>query len=195
MKQVLFIEDRPKRQVQFLPNGEDDLKKIKEIKGVDLKKEEECKEIFESVNNGDTNEIEGYDLLLFHRSALKQKGLNTLREYCKENYTPLILFSGGVSQFNFQNEEFPFLILNSKDFYSPRLIEFLENFVNDQVENIPELLGDNWKLSFLMKYRNLLFIDEEKGEREEEIDRLKEFLGDKSVKDLNTEIREQILKL
>jgi hypothetical protein len=198
-RKVLFIEDRPNRQIQFLPNGEDDLNNIKAIEGVDLRKEEDCKKVFESLNEGYIEEIEGYDLFLFHRSALKEKGLLSLKDHCSKTKTPLILFSGGVSQYTFQSENFPLLILNSKDFYSNRLIDFLKNFIEDKVESILEVLGANWELSFLMKYRNMLFITENAEEldqnTEEAFDELKEMFGDKSLSEINTEIKEQTLKL
>lgn len=169
MKKIVLIEDRPQRLKQFLDN-----KQIDELKESCTYPSEIIGTIKETLNNRDIpDNLKETDLVLFHRSALKDSGLETLIDHCEQNNIDLILFSGGVSQPTYDNrEQYQTLIINSGDLYSNRLNNFLKKYTKGKITNLLEILyGEHWQLSILLLIRHfkLIMKDEEEEFRKEEI--------------------------
>jgi hypothetical protein len=146
-KKILLLEDRPGRQSQFL--SENQIAFLNKIENVVVPKADGCVSFFEDINNKKVN-LNEFDLIIVHKTSLNQDGLVFLKELKKA----LILFSGGLSQTVFQNEDFPVLSINSADLYNANFIDFLKKYVEGKVEYLTELVyGDRWKLSILLQYR------------------------------------------
>ena len=47
---ILFLEDRPSRQIQFLPHGEKDVEKLSALEGVFMPKSKDCRDIIGQIN-------------------------------------------------------------------------------------------------------------------------------------------------
>jgi hypothetical protein len=138
MYNILFLEDRTDRQSLFLPNGVDDISLIKTIGNLHMPDPNGCKQIVEEINKQDYqfNSIDReIKLVIVHRTLLKN--------------------SGGISQVQYNNDGFEQIFLNSTEFYSELLIPFLFNFSADFSTSILELFHKNWRLSYMMLYRQL----------------------------------------
>lgn len=153
---ILFLEDRPSRQMQFLPQGENDVKRLMIQEEVFMPKSEMCREIISQINKASYSFNDKIEMIIVHKSSLNTKGLQYLSEFCKDNLVKLICFSGGTSQLIYTNERFEFMNMNSVDFYSERLIPFIESFIAGEFETILELVFDNFKLSYLLTARQII---------------------------------------
>lgn len=168
MKKILLIEDRPGRQLQFIGNLQAD--ELSNLEGLKSPQESECRTMIECLNSENVGNFANYDLIIVHKSSLNSKGLNTLNSICKKGKIDLILFSGGLSQLNYQNDGYRCLSINSKDFYSNHLIYFIKKYLREEIQNLLELIyGDNWKLSFLLQYRQLKTIHDSEADAETKI--------------------------
>lgn len=192
MKKILLIEDRPGRQAQFLNREEID--HLNSLNDLNMPQEHKCREWLNNINSKEFEKVDGYDLLIIHKSSLKPIGLANLREICKTGRINLILFSGGLSQVLFQTMKFQFLSINSSDLYTGRLREFLENYSKGETDSLLELIyGEQWKLEILLRYRQLKMRykaesnDEVKFELEDELSMLQETIKDE-VRNLEKEI-------
>ncbi|MDD4972279.1 MAG: hypothetical protein PHT07_22860 [Paludibacter sp.] len=86
-----------------------------------------------------------------------------LKKYCKINKKPLIFFSGGISSSVYKNEDFTFLHINSREFYSNNLKLFIEDNIKKGSVNLLVLqFGNRWKLSLLLSLRNKIAIAQNK---------------------------------
>lgn len=199
---ILFLEDRPSRQKQFLPNKEKDVEKLKSISEIFMPEAVECKEIIAQVNN----ELYQFDdsdlqLIIVHKSALDTKGLTYLNKICKEKVIKLVCFSGGTSQVIFNNDDFDFLNLNSSDFYTERLIPFLEKVVAGEENNLLEITNTQWKLSYMLLARqimesiNLEEDEDSKLRLESKLEQIRKFAYIDDIEQLNKEITKNIIKI
>jgi hypothetical protein len=205
MKAIL-IEDRPDRQRIFLPNNENDIDVLKNINGLYLPNGQDCKEIIYAINNEDY-EFNDLNLIMIHKSSLTSKGINFLNKQSKEKKIATVYFSGSIDQLIYNNESFECLNINSKEFYSFRLIPFIKNFVEDRNPHILELNNKDWKLSYMFLVKQLL--QNRKIEKEEDeiyllskkIDKIKSLLEIKDKKDeeiedyISKEIKQIIVNL
>lgn len=153
---ILFLEDRPSRQTQFFPNKEKDVEKLKSMSELFLPQALECKEIIAQINNKSFQFDLSLKLIIAHKSALTTEGLAYLNEICKEKGIKLICFSGGTSQVIFNKDDFEFLNINSSDFYSDRLIPFLEKVARDEENNLLEIINSQWELSYMLLARQIM---------------------------------------
>lgn len=107
------------------------------------------------LKNSDTTTLDKFDCIASHRSALSIGTRDTLKEYCRKNRKPLIFFSGGISSSVLKDIEFPFLHINSKEFYSENLNLFIDACEQNNAVNLLLLqFGKKWKLSLLLNLRN-----------------------------------------
>lgn len=153
---ILFLEDRPSRQLLFLPNKEDDVKSIKTFEDIFMPDSNLCKDIITQINQGNYEFDNNIKLILVHKSALETSGLEYINNFCKENKVKLVCFSGAISQITYNNEEYEILNINSSEFYSSRLIPFLNNFLSGNSESLLELANKDWKLSYMFLARQLI---------------------------------------
>jgi hypothetical protein len=198
MKAILLIEDRYQRQKVFFNNYED----LNEIEGlnnsIDNKKNQDLVSSFTKID--ECNRLLGdYHLIILHRSYIDNSKINTVEKYAKNNKKDLILFSGGIDQSNYsKEEESQILLINSRDFYSDNLIPFLNGYISGDINNLLYLLyGDNWRLPYLLRYRQLL-VNQKYGDKigedinEEEFYTIKEVLNyadkDIPIEKINNEV-------
>jgi len=190
-KIILFLEDRPGRQEQYLTT--EDINNIQTIEGVEILLGDKCREMIEQLNNNDDSSLNEFTLLLIHRSALSQSGIHTVISHCKNKNKNLVFFSGGISQSLFSYENFPYLMLNSKDFYQHNLITFLRNYVDGKTKDITELIyGDKCEINLMLTYRQFL-LKGELGRAEENFKKsLEKLIGKLTLEELNKEIKSKI---
>lgn len=99
--------------------------------------------------------LDKFDCIASHRSALSNELRDLIKEFCKAKRKPLIFFSGGITSSVFKDSDFPFLHINSKDFYSSHLKMFLDDCEKSNRINLLLLqFGHRWKLSLLLNLRN-----------------------------------------
>lgn len=156
MYKILFLEDRTDRQITFLPNGIEDYNEIISIPNVKMPEPNICKKIIEEINNQTFEFDDDLRLIIVHRSILNNSGISYLNQVAKSNNLKLVFFSGGISQVLYSKDNIEQIFLNSTDFYSDLLIPFLKKYSIDDSTPILELFNENWKLSYMMLYRQLV---------------------------------------
>lgn len=146
---IAIIEDRIGRLEQYTDFD------LKQCKSVTIVTDFEFDNLIGSLKSNDTRTLGQYKCIASHRSALSNEVRDTLKEYCRKNRKPLIFFSGGITSSVFKDVEFPFLHINSKDFYSENLKLFIEACEENNTMNLLVLqFGKKWKLSLLLNLRN-----------------------------------------
>jgi len=174
LKKILLVEDRPERQEQYIPEGKEGVQKLMNIKGLSCLIGHDCKTHLETLKTN-TSILDEFDLLIYHRSALDKLGLtNKVNEYVKNKKKPLIHFTGGENNVIYSTEGFEYLLLSSRIFYSDKLYDFIDKFqLEEQIPLIRFVYGDNWKLSYFLKLRAMLWRDKlEKVPFEERYDEI-----------------------
>ena len=147
-RKILLLEDRPGRQSQFL--NQEQVKSLKEMDFLYFPSSDECVNMISQINEKTADLIQ-FQLIIVHKSSLLSYGLNYLKSLKKD----LILFSGGISQMVYLNEDFPILSINSADLYISNFINFLKKYNKGEVKNLTELLyGNRWKSGVLPGYRH-----------------------------------------
>ncbi len=109
-----------------------------------------------------------YSLLAFHKSWLDTNSLTSdFILYAKSQKKLIVLFSGGISQMLLL-DNFKHLRMNSANFYTERLPDFIERYVTSNIEQplLQLLYGEAWRLPIYMKYRSFIW----KGISNEDID-------------------------
>lgn len=204
---ILFLEDRPSRQLLFLPNKEDDVKTIKTFEDIFMPDSNLCMDIITQINDSKYEFDNNIKLIIVHKSALQTRGLEYINNFCKKNKVKLVCFSGGISQITFNNEEYELLNINSSDFYSNRLVPFLKNVISDNYETLLELANREWKLSYMFLARQLIgsiALEEDEDvkfnleDKVAKINRILDFdftINSDNAEKLNTEIKKNILSI
>ena len=203
MSKILILEDRPSRQRLFLPNREKDIETLLSISGLSIPLAFDCKKIIDEINNEHYLFKDTLKLLIIHKSSINSKGLMYVYKACKDQCIKIIFFNGGISQLNYHNENLEFLNINSSDLYSARLIPFIRNFLQDKVDNLLELVYENWELTYLLQLRKLIHsrdseIEIYKNRFDNKIKMINQILGyEKELEEqnLNALINKMILNL
>ena len=201
---IIFLEDRPDRQKQFLPNKSEDVEKLKNIDGLFLPDVNECKKIVEQINNQNYIIASETRLIFVHRSIIKNMGISYLNNQCKSKKIKLVYYSGGIRQSIFNNDGFEQLNLNSSDLYSDLLIPFCEKFIKESNTSLLEVFHKDWKLTYLMLYRQLVKnadLTKEEGNNpdsyefqlKQRIQRIELVIGTKDIEDIERQINKLIL--
>ncbi len=149
MKKILLIEDVTERQKEFMYDQDFTLDAYSEI--LENAIDDKYKKI--SLNlNINTATLENYSVIMVHKSAFEHESgitINKIEQHCKQNKTPLVLFSGSLGNY-YNNAQYDYLELNSKDFYSQNLKLFLDEYRKGS-ENILMLsYGSGWILNTLL---------------------------------------------
>jgi hypothetical protein len=156
---IAIIEDRIGRLEQFIEFDILKHKSVRLITGPDFEK------LIGSLNVKETKDLDQYSCIAVHRSALTNELRDTITEYSKARNKPLIFFSGGITSSVFKDLDFPFLHINSKDFYSSNLKLFIDNCEQNNSVNLLMLqFGNKWKLSLLMNLRNNIVVAQNKND-------------------------------
>lgn len=194
MKKILIVDDRPMRQENQL--GKDLFDKLCSLDNVTRE------------TKFDVNDITSYDIIAIHYSLLDNNGqIKEIRDILSKSGKCLILFSGGNPTNRIINSGKEAWVSASL-FYSKRTIDFFELLKSDNIENhlLEKMLyGKNWKVAFLERYAQLLWVNgatmekwPETGEMiDDEIQALTELekeFGHMSFKEINEEIN-RILKI
>lgn len=147
---IILIEDRIVRKELFMDRSQIDLSKYSFLKEITA---EEFKLVKSSVKNGDISFFEDYYLIITHKSAFTLNEQDILASIGKS----IIYFSGGISQSFYLEYPFPCLHINSSEFYSTNLIDFL-NYINEtgEIEMLILQFGTKWKLNLLLNTRHKL---------------------------------------
>lgn len=146
---IAIIEDRINRLRQYSNFHVENNPSVSIITGTDFSS------LSIELSQNNTSRLESYDCIALHRSALTNTQRTLIIEYCKANNTPLIFFSGGISTDVLKLAEFPFLHINSKNFYSDNLKLFIEESVKNNKINLHILqFGILWKISLLLNLRD-----------------------------------------
>lgn len=146
---IAIIEDRISRLEQFTDF------ELKKCKSVTIISGLEFDTLITLLNSNDTNSLDRYECIASHRSALANEVRDKLKEYCRKKRKPLIFFSGGITSSVLKDLDFPFLHINSKEFYSGNLKIFIEACEVSSTVNLLALqFGKKWKLSLLLNLRN-----------------------------------------
>jgi hypothetical protein len=199
---LLLIEDRPDRQKLFLPNKEKDIETLSKIEKLWMPIGKECKEIIDKINKEDFDTAD-LKLIMIHKSALIPPGVNYLIEQSEKKKINLVFFSGSIDQTIYNNENFEFLNMNSKEFYSENLIPFLVDFISEENTQLLFLKDKNWRLSYLFLFNQLYYNYEiEKDQTtKDRLEDTKKILGiikenlDEVKKDIDLEINQILLNL
>lgn len=194
MKKILIVDDRPMRQENQL--GKDLFDKLCSLDNITRD------------TMLDVNKITSYDIVAIHYSLLDNSGqIKEIRDVLSKSGKCLILFSGGNPTNRIINGGKEALVSASL-FYSKKTIDFFELLMSDDIENhfLERMLyGKNWKIAFLERYAQLLWVNGATMEKwpdteelnDDEIQTLyeleKEF-GHKSFKEINEDIN-RILKI
>lgn len=148
----MLIEDRISRMEKYNSS-------IVNIPQVDIYTGNNFEVLINSLKNNDTTILDNYVCIAAHRTALPDKIRESLKDYCMTKDKPLIFFSGGISASVLKDNPFPFLNLNSKDFYSGNFNLFCEVLEDLGMPNLLILqFGVKWKLSLLLNLRNLISV-------------------------------------
>ena len=146
---IAIIEDRIARLEQFTDF------ELKQCKSVTIITGLEFDNLIGSLKSNDTKPLDQYECIASHRSALSNEVRDTLKEYCRIKRKPLIFFSGGITSSVLKDSDFPFLHINSIEFYSENLKLFIEAFEESNAVNLLVLqFGKKWKLSLFLNLRN-----------------------------------------
>ena len=158
MRKILLLEDRKSRQELFL--RENNLSEADLPPAINNILGDECKAFLEKIkkNNDLIDEmLEGYDVIIAHRSGLSAYGVyNAFVNYFKKSKNTFVVFSGGINGVIYSNEEFPFLLINSKQLYSKNLLDFSKSEECD-INNLS--YGKKWPLNYLIRLSNLYSLE------------------------------------
>ena len=194
MKKILIVDDRPMRQENQL--GKDLFEKLCSLDNITRD------------SKVDVSVITLYDIVAIHYSLLDNHGLiKEVRDILSKSGKCLILFSGGNPTNRIINSGKEALVSASL-FYSKRTIDFFELLMTDDIEHhlLEKMLyGKNWKVAFLERYAQLLWVNGASMEKwpdteelnDDEIQALNELekeFGHKSFKEINEDIN-RILKI
>ena len=194
MKKILIVDDRPMRQENQL--GKDLFEKLCSLDNIarDIKI--------------DVNIITSYDIVAIHYSLLDNSGqIKEIRDVLSKRGKCLILFSGGNPTNRIINGGRDALVSSSL-FYSKKTIDFFEQLQSVEInKHLLEkmLYGKNWKVAFLERYAQLLWVNGATMDKwpdmedltDDEIQALNELeieFGHKSFKEINEDIN-RILKI
>ena len=194
MKKILIVDDRPMRQKNQL--GKDLFDKLCSLDNIarDIKI--------------DVNIITSYDIVAIHYSLLDNSGqIKEIRDVLSKRGKCLILFSGGNPTNRIINGGREALVSSSL-FYSKKTIDFFEQLQSVEInKHLLEkmLYGKNWKVAFLERYAQLLWVNGAAMDKwpdmedltDDEIQVLNELeieFGHKSFKEINEDIN-RILKI
>ncbi|MBK6964937.1 MAG: hypothetical protein IPH20_13615 [Bacteroidales bacterium] len=157
MKKILLLEDRKTRQELFLRDNNLSLTDLPTSLHNTLG--DDCKEFLEKIktkNDLIDEMLEGYDVIVAHRSGLSAYGVyNVFINYFKRTGKKFVVFSGGINGVIYISEEF-LLLINSKQLYSRKLLDFIKS---EELDVNYLSYGNKWKLNYLIRLSNLYSLE------------------------------------
>ena len=150
---IAIIEDRAKRLQQFQSFD------ISNESSIVVITEQLFQELIDNLKANDLTLLHQYDVVAVHRSAMSETIRDTIKKYCAKTRKPLVFFSGGITSSYYKETGFPFLLMNSKEFYSDHLKIFIDHINQSGKPNLLMLqFGAKWKLSMLLSLRNRIAV-------------------------------------
>lgn len=145
MKKVLIVDDRTKRQETYL--GEKVISEIRHLSYVDIKSS------IKSVHDCDN-----YDLIIIHRSFIleNEMSIKSFTDFSNDKKCFIVLFSGGVD-YNILLTERVAEIDSSTLYNGPKLLDFLKNIQDNDIELFRLIYGENWEYPVLSEAKYLLW--------------------------------------
>jgi hypothetical protein len=155
---LAIIEDRISRLENFLDSASINDANVEVVsgRGFDL--------LVQQLEGGEASSLDGFNCVACHRSALKMDLREVIKGHCRSAQKLLIFFSGGISSSFYDDTLFPFLSINSKDFYSSRLRLFINELKQENVNPLILQFGEQWKLSLFLQLRNRLALFQNRKE-------------------------------
>ena len=160
MKKILLIEDVLSRQRSFMKERNFTLDSYSDI--LDNAIKEEYEKVYLSLKE-DTFDFDKYSIIMAHQSAFSGDVgviVDTLKSYCKKYKKTLIFFRG--EGFNYyDNSNYEYLELNTKDFYSDNLKFFLDEYRKNTHNILMLSYGQKWIVNTLLNIleKTNLFLD------------------------------------
>jgi hypothetical protein len=190
MKKILLIEDRVKRQKDFIQNLNLNFDNYIDI--LDNKIDDKYDKFIEDIRNNNF-ELNNYEVIISHDSIFideKRVILQKLKSYCKDNNKTLILFSGNLETYFNNDNGYDEIGLNSKVFYSENLKIFLDEFKNENIAPAILVFGKYWKANILLNVFNKvnIFIDKNKDEDDILIDEFNNYVEIDLLKSLELDL-------
>lgn len=147
---ILLIEDQKERQARFMNKLDFSLDNYSDIlkNYINTDYSRVSKELQE-----DSFNFDNYDVIIAHKSAFEECStvvVSKLETYAQKSKKPLILFSGGVSNY-YNNSKYEHLEINSKYFYSENLKLFLDNYRKGNINLLMLSYGDKWVVEVVLK--------------------------------------------
>jgi len=153
MIKVLIIEDRKKRQEEFIARTGIDLNESIYNNILDNMVDGRYLDLFKKLKS-DIFDFDDYSVIISHKSAFENENaeiLSKLETYCQNNNKVLVLFSGGIdTNYYFQSDAYEHIELNSKTLYSENMKLFLEDCQNGNLNPLILCYGSKWKLNILL---------------------------------------------
>jgi len=175
MEEIVLIEDRPERMAHLCNKKGLKLEAFEQLR-IFTKKEIESLE--KNIDSNNFELLDSYKIVMTHQSAWSQVLLSSLKDFCKRTNKPFVIFSGSVSTSHLHLGDPPVLKIAVDDFYSIRLILFLEHFFKIGTPNLLLLqYGSKWKLNLLMEARNNLSVFLSKNEGIKSLDYYEDAVG------------------
>ncbi|HTN46621.1 MAG TPA: hypothetical protein VL098_09770 [Flavipsychrobacter sp.] len=144
---ILLIEDRLERKNQFLSIA--GISSLDEYSFLTVLRPTELEALKSDIKNRNQTRLNEFDLLMIHKSAFSQSEQEIIRETSK----PTVYFSGGIPQSSY-TENPDTLHINSKEFYSSNLKNFLEAIAKTgKIELMRLQFGEQWQLNLLLNLR------------------------------------------
>ncbi len=197
MSRILLIEDRTSRQKRFFNETKIDIESYGDI--LENAIEDGYQKILNELQN-DTFDFDAYSIIISHKSAFGDKNtslISKLEKYCHDTHKTLVLFSGGIdANYYLNDDDFEFLEVNSKTFYSQNLKIFLEDYRNGNLNPLILSYGNKWKLNILLNILERL--NKYLGEIKKEKVLYSTFLRDnpdiKTIETLNIDLYKPLLE-
>lgn len=149
MKKILLIEDVTSRQESFMHEMDFSLTDYTDV--LENATDSKYHAIATSFKNAVFN-LDEYSIIMAHNSAFESHTgvvLNGLKKYCEERNKPLVLFSGGEGNY-YDNNIHEYLVLNTKNFYSPNLHLFLKAYKEGKHNILMLSYGEKWILNIML---------------------------------------------
>jgi hypothetical protein len=175
MEKVALIENRPDRMVHLCNKKGLKLENFEQLK---VFSNDEIKILEQDLEVKNFKRLNNFEVVMTHQSAWSQVQLSSLKEYCESKNRPLVFFSGGVSNSHLHVATPPILTMDVDEFYSTRLVLFLDHFFENGTPNLLLLqYGNKWKLNLLMEARNNLSVFLSKNEGIKSLDYYEDGVG------------------
>lgn len=164
MKKILLIEDRTKRQLEFMKKFDIVLENYSTLENAVGEKYYEFLKLF------DKEELDlEYEIIITHQSAFGQSNINIINKlirYITKTKKKIVFFSGGLTTPDYKKESYERLSINAETFYSKNLKLFLDSSLNNEEDILQLAYGKNYKLvnklGILENISNFLVDDKDK---------------------------------